>query len=349
MTFGRGDVVLHIVGHWFRRGRRFLPVRACKLTEVADSDSHLLNSWVAQRKVESVEVVYCVDRRYLPYFATSFFSLLDHLPAGVKTCYLVSPDISEQQITKLIDFARNKHGVTLTLIPASQGLVDDLPVSGHISATTYFRLWLGELLPDECHLVLYLDADVIIVQDFSSELQKCVERLDGTQELMALAAEDPGGGEHLHASGTHTAKYFNAGVIFLDLKRWRSQAVVDTFMYVANKYRSTIRWHDQDIINLALAQRIGELPPELNFFVGSADSGASRAKILHFPGDVKPWSDTWRIYPGWAMRKYHRARRRTRFHKPARRKTLPWLWRRAKHVFPKGFRATILAILKPSN
>lgn len=296
-----------------------------------------------------MEVVYCVDRRYLQYFATSFFSLLDHLPDGVSTCYLVSPDISEHEITDLIDFAMQNHDVTLKLIPASQGLVDGLPVSGHISATTYFRLWLGELLPEECELVLYLDADVIIVQDFSFELRKCADRLEATQELMAFAAEDPAGGEHLRGCGIDTTKYFNAGVILLDLRRWRAEALSNTFLDVARRYQSYIRWWDQDIINLALARRIGDLPPTLNFSVGLADPRASDAKILHFNGDVKPWSDTWRNYPGWAMRKYHRARRRTRFHKPARRKTLPWLWRSAKQVFPKSFRAKVLAILKPSN
>ena len=117
------------------------------------------------------------------------------------------------------------------------------------------------------------------------------------------------------------ALYFNAGVLLMNVRRWRSERVVERAIEFLQKHGDTISWADQDALNVILCGNWGQLDPSWNVqLITVGRYGESRYDnparlrrqralladpgILHYAGPHKPWH--WR-YAGLADRSFLRA------------------------------------------
>jgi len=88
------------------------------------------------------------------------------------------------------------------------------------------------------------------------------------------------------------AKYFNAGVMLIDLARWRAARVADSALNYLRAHWKSVAFWDQEGLNVALAGQWMELAPRWNRNVsvpGDRALGAVDGSILHFAGRLKPW------------------------------------------------------------
>jgi lipopolysaccharide biosynthesis glycosyltransferase len=177
--------------------------------------------------------------------------------------------------------------------------------------TAYYRMFLGEALPASVDRVLFLDADLLIEGDL---VKLWNQPFDG---YVVQAAPDA------YAGRLHTPRlsriafsegirflegtpYFNAGVLLIDLRRWRKENVVQRAVSFLWKYGDQLLYRDQDALNCSLAGRWKRLPPAWNFHelpedpdsweTGDASADELREaflhpSIVHFIG-LKPWSRT---------------------------------------------------------
>ena len=179
--------------------------------------------------------------------------------------------------------------------------------------TVYYRVFLGEALPESVERVLFLDADLLIEGDLA-ELWRLP--FDG----YVVQAVNDAYARRLHLSRlsriefaegvrfTNESPYFNAGVMLIDLARWREENVGRRAAEFLWKYGERFSARDQDALNCALAGLWKRLPPAWNFqeLPGRPDyweaGGASAEQvreafrspaIIHFIG-WKPWSRYWR-------------------------------------------------------
>jgi hypothetical protein len=86
--------------------------------------------------------------------------------------------------------------------------------------------------------------------------------------------------------------YFNAGVLLIDVVRWRSAGLTDTLVNYIRNNMSILRHHDQDAINAVLRGNIMPLPLKWNFTPRHADAdpkvlGTSRREFI--ASGFKPW------------------------------------------------------------
>ena len=100
---------------------------------------------------------------------------------------------------------------------------------GRVSHATYFRILAPELLPASLSRVIYLDADVRVASDLS---RLWAEPL---REHPVLAVRDAGAPlvssprglvNHRELGLAPELGYFNAGVMLLDLARWRAEPMI---------------------------------------------------------------------------------------------------------------------------
>jgi len=173
----------------------------------------------------------------------------------------------------------------------------------------YYRLYLGEILPETVDRVLFLDADVLVTGDLSELWRSPFEG--------AIVQAVPDAYAHeLHlprlraldlpedAAPDSTSGYFNAGVLLFDLARWREvqgSAKATSLMWT---HGANLQGRDQDALNLVLAGRwkplsiawnFHELPERLASWRAPADDAVSLReaardpRIIHFIG-CKPWA-----------------------------------------------------------
>ena len=187
--------------------------------------------------------------------------------------------------------------IHLLLVEPAQ--VEGLKVSKHISAATYFRLLAGRLLPERVEKVLYLDSDLLILDDIGA-----LWNVDITEYALA-AVVDQGNNKRPELGIESPADYFNAGVTLLNLKQWRGEDIGNQVLQFVRDHTEMIQYWDQDGMNAILRGRWLGLPLRWNVQNILYDANPARSNpvldpneraealknpaILHFTGKSKPW------------------------------------------------------------
>lgn len=193
------------------------------------------------------------------------------------------------------------------LSPASSR-VDRISLLNNPSAyppANFYRLLIPDLLPDSVRKVVYLDTDVVVKGDLA-ELWS-VEIGDA----LALAAQDVVPGRFGNCESidcrrhgvSPEQKYFNAGVMVINLEQWRAQGIADQVFRCLE--HGEFMFADQDALNIVLAGRWAEIEPRWNqvhpvhlvpswresHYDEDAFFAALNAPcIVHFTSRPKPWS-----------------------------------------------------------
>jgi lipopolysaccharide biosynthesis glycosyltransferase len=166
-----------------------------------------------------------------------------------------------------------------------------LPQDWGSSVMTYARLALPELMDEP--RVLYLDADMVVQADLSP-----LAHLDLQGKVVAAG---PNHDYTLAFAGLPCAElglppdapYFQAGVLVIDLPRWREIRLSERALdYLRTWPRHTKHW-DQSALNALLLDQWLRVPATWNTDAWPAQEGKAGysldAAVLHYTGPNKPW------------------------------------------------------------
>lgn len=214
-----------------------------------------------------VRVVYGVDKRFAVGLAASISSAVHRLRDNHwLEIFVIDGGLGRSHRRRLARSFEGCRCVIRWITPPRQK-VRRLKVGGQITAAAYYRLLIPELLSPEISKVIYLDADVIVRRDLTDLWAA------NTRPYPVLAVQDQG---IKYVSGPYgltnyqslgipdDAKYFNSGVMVLDLDKWRSDHLTDCIVQYLKDHSEHIRFHDQDGLNAVLWNRWGALDPRWN-------------------------------------------------------------------------------------
>jgi lipopolysaccharide biosynthesis glycosyltransferase len=169
---------------------------------------------------------------------------------------------------------------------------DGFSTNRHISRMTYARLFIHDVLPEGTSKVLYVDADLLVLDDlkplWETDLGGAVLAAVLDEMDLGVKSSDP-----RFAGVPRVRDYFNAGVMLIDLARWRQERVsARALQYLVSKPRSP--FSDQDALNVACDGLWKRLDPRWNFqnhyCTRITDiSPKQRPGIVHFVTGSKPW------------------------------------------------------------
>ncbi len=174
---------------------------------------------------------------------------------------------------------------------------------GNYSEASLYRMCLHEQLPESVERILYFDFDVIFERD--------VAELWNTDMggAWVVAAHDPERiwssrkkNYYLKALGIEEDRYFNSGVMLMDLKAIRKASEKGNVFWKAYRenraFFSGLRFpvFDQDLLNYLLSgdkEKLHLVDASFNYELCLFDRrfmrmDELRGKILHFPS-LKPW------------------------------------------------------------
>ncbi|WP_131668865.1 glycosyltransferase family 8 protein [Psychrobacter pygoscelis] len=240
-------------------------------------------------------IVFSVDNNYLPYavfVANQIINLEPNLDLDICICL---PDLSivpESFIASNIRF-----------IEIEVNGLEALPV-GRLSLSAYHRLFLPEILADDYQYLIYLDADIYVLQPFSKDIFTVIE---GFNESFAVAAAPDiselqlkvvkdsklkkieGYIKHYHE---YNHIYRNSGVLVFNVKNYLNQEIRDKVLDYAFDNIAKLQCHDQSALNGALKTDIALLPFRFNWQTHKLTINLIdeyQPYILHFIGENKPW------------------------------------------------------------
>jgi lipopolysaccharide biosynthesis glycosyltransferase len=258
-----------------------------------------------------MEILCGCDERFLPHAATMLCSLLEH--NRVSRVHLFHNSDFSGNLAALARFVA-KYDAEAVFYEISAERLQGFRVDKHASLATYYRLMAPRILPGSLKKILYLDSDIIVrhsLRDlWNMDLGGCplaaVEEplWDPTREEYAKfhSLKLPSG-----------AKYFNAGVLLINLDYWRRYNVHENAVAFIREFPEQVNYWDQDALNAVLVSRWIALPATWNA-VHQHISGVTRVPdpaIVHFSGPVKPWDWEWLEVEHPFKFEYHRYRRKT--------------------------------------
>jgi lipopolysaccharide biosynthesis glycosyltransferase len=199
----------------------------------------------------------------------------------------------EARIQTLVSNSVPPGSLMIHWVPVELKRFEACATASHISRMTYARLLIPDLLPKRVSRILYLDADILVFDDLSAlqdidlngfAIGAVLDRLDSLLKA----------GKTLWTKELPRVRnYFNAGVILVDLERWRNERISEKAIdYLSRHPRSPLS--DQDALNVVCDDGWQQLEPRWNFLNDhetaiSRIAARKRPGILHFAGRLKPW------------------------------------------------------------
>jgi len=196
--------------------------------------------------------------------------------------------------------------IELTWIPVEPGrlaaLKGTLRSFDTVSIESYHRLLLPELLPANLDKVIYLDCDLVVNRDLGElwDLDASTTSLLAVSELTTAAqfvSSKAGIRLHRELGLARDLKFFNSGVMVINLRRWRERQVSQQALTYVREAMQYLRWHDQEALNAVLAGDWAAIDPRWNVSMHVYRDAASRqdvalttdAYIVHYNSAIKPW------------------------------------------------------------
>ncbi|MCQ2247893.1 MAG: glycosyltransferase family 8 protein [Treponema sp.] len=251
-----------------------------------------------------MNIAFSTDDNYaLPTYVAAV-SVIKHNVDAKIDFFILTQGLSKENEDLLSSLKKHGNDVSVQILKIEETVFKDFPIrkSDHVSIATYFRLFLPRILEPNVDRILYLDGDLICVDnlnsfygaDISNYALSAVhdERNDDLEIFERLKYDFKNG-------------YFGAGVILINLKYWRENFIQEKcFDYIKNN-PTACKWHDQDALNAVLNGKILWADFRYNFTQGfffrkddlliskeyhdEIEEAKKSPCILHFSSNYKPW------------------------------------------------------------
>lgn len=242
--------------------------------------------------MKNINVVFSSNEKFVYGLCIAIYSLLKNNKNHKVSVYVLHSELTERNLEKIQKIQQYFSNSSIIIIKVNESRFKDLPLMEWYSIETYYRYILADILPKE-DKILYIDVDTLIINDIADlyEIDLQDYYIAGANpEWKVLNSLY---GDHMKNLGiSEEDLYINAGVTLMNLKKMRSDKMVDKLFENTIKYRKIIRMVDQDIINMTFKGRIKGIDSKYNFRMPLMIQNPEKlkdAKILHFTEEIKPW------------------------------------------------------------
>ncbi|UKK74840.1 glycosyltransferase family 8 protein [Segatella bryantii] len=265
-----------------------------------------------------INILLSTDDNYVMPTGVLMTSICENTKSEVTFYIMTNADFKDESRSSL---KRNiaKYNQNIVFIPVQPSATKDFPFGRpdqptHVSVATYYRLLITNLLPKNVDKIIYLDGDMIVMDDIADYFN---EDVDG---YAVGAVIDQDMDENVKDERLEYPKqdgYFNAGSLLINLKYWREHHAYEEFIKVMHEKSNIIIFHDQDVLNYVFHDKKKWLSPRYNiqteFLVAKkvARYGKELIKAIKNPLAIhfcmrgsKPWmircdnpfTEVWRKY-----------------------------------------------------
>jgi lipopolysaccharide biosynthesis glycosyltransferase len=272
---------------------------------------------------DPVTIVSAADDNYAMPLAVTIRSAIDRIASG-RTLHVAILDggLSIESKERLL-WSWNAPNVSIRWLEPPIAQIADLKTENHLNLVTYLRLFMPSLLPESQAKVIFLDADLLIQKDvgelWDTELGDAPVAAVNDYFTPYLNTRETIGRESIcdrYPDKCHpvpnyrelglkgTAGYFNAGVMLVNLRKWREWDVYHRAIELVRNNLDHVRYCDQYALNVLFSEKWKPLDPRWNQnsnlwawrdrYDGAFDTElfkllCSDPWIVHFTWIRKPW------------------------------------------------------------
>lgn len=261
--------------------------------------------------MESIKVISASDSNYVRHLGAMIISLLENTSSKENIeFFIIDGDISSDDKENLYQ-CTEKYGCKINFVKLNPECYRDLTVKSYVSQVTYFRIFLTEILEASVNKVIYLDCDIIIKGDIAKLWEFDVSQypLAAVEDVGMENTGDFGAVVKRNIAMPRRIKYFNAGVLIINLEKWRTENVSKKLRDYLLANKEKIVFADQDGLNAVFMEQWLPLPMEWNLQSGIFElldkdritrkdmmDAVLNPLIIHYTEKYKPWHST-NIHP----------------------------------------------------
>jgi lipopolysaccharide biosynthesis glycosyltransferase len=252
-----------------------------------------------------IRLIAAADSAYVLPLAVAVRSALETTSQPLEVLVL-DGGLTAQDRQRLLESWPESH-VDVHWLTLETAQLETLPVWGRMTSTTYCRLLLAGLVPHHWTRALWLDCDVLLRRDLAAlwDLEMGDRAVLAARDLVVPCLGSRYGVSPWKELGLDPrAPHFNAGVMLLDLERWRAEHIGERAIDYLRKYGDRVCFFDQEALNAVAVNRWGELDPRWNHIASMAGQAFLDAShldpavyrqvvenpfLVHYSGYLKPW------------------------------------------------------------
>ena len=228
-----------------------------------------------------------IDQNFGAFAGITITSLVHNNIAHDLHIHIIYDQLLDQDMHRLKQAEQLYRNLTLHFyqLVSTEGMTFVVP-DGHITQAMYYRYLFAELLPHSIERIIYLDSDIICQGDILPIWQSDL------QGRVLGAVRDWGEEKSCTRIGLTSGRYFNSGVLLMDLVKWRESNLTGRlFQWLREVGDIKILWGDQDALNAVIDGEFAELPHEYNRIVinDTVLRATDQDLIVHYIDYVKPW------------------------------------------------------------
>ena len=239
---------------------------------------------------KTVPIFFAVDDNYAPYLTVALESLKDN--ASDKYFYdinILVEGLSERH--KNIISGMQDDNIKITFCDVTEkvnSLCERLHLRDYYTRATYYRFFIPDMFP-QYDKGLYLDCDIAITRDVAEMyITPLGNNLVGAMSEEVITDIDVFGTYSEVVLGVPRNKYFNAGILVMNLREMRKMRIEEVFASLLNVKTYSVA-QDQDYLNVICHGRVKMLNLLWNKTPMPYSDPNKIPYIAHYKINFKPW------------------------------------------------------------
>lgn len=253
------------------------------------------SSAIEKSRNEAVDVFFAADKGYLPYLSVAVVSLSEKASSDrLYRIHVLSENLTPSDVIGIKK--RVKSNVKISVIDISDKLFHikeelALRLRDYYSSAIYYRLFIPEMFGN-LDKAVYLDSDIVLNDDVAKLFD-----YDIADNLLGAVADEsvlavPVFCEYVvkHVGLSSPEKYFNSGVLVMNLTKLREEKIRDKFIELLCKYNFKTVAPDQDYLNFLCQDKVAYIESGWNKHA-IAENVIEKEKLhlMHYNMFNKPW------------------------------------------------------------
>lgn len=248
---------------------------------------------------DTIKIVVASNNHYALLIAALIKSIEVNHKSGEKIdLYIIDDGISRASQEK-IRASASTDMVNMYWFKTSEAVPSNVTIPNDKSAfpiTTYLRLFAPHILPKGTKKYIYLDVDMIVLEDISKlwNVDLNGNIIAGVQDLCETAGSEWGGIPNYKELGiAPETLYFNAGMMVVDQEKWEKEDISNKVIKCIHDNMKSVNFPDQYGLNVVLANKWQPLDKRWNNF---AIVDTEDPFLIHYL-DIKPFFKTYNGLP----------------------------------------------------
>lgn len=238
-----------------------------------------------------VPIFFATDDNYAPFLAVTFKSILDNASKDFSyKFYVLTTNLSSNYEKRIKEFESEDVKVEFIFL---KDTIEKIKAKFHLrdyySIETYYRFFIANMFP-QYDKVLYCDCDVIVLGDIAELYNHNIDKyLVGACPEEVMTEVKIFGDYVEQALDVDCEKYFNAGVMLMNLKAFREENIEEKFFDMLQKYTFRVT-QDEDYLNVLCKGKVKL------FHLGWNKTAFKNKKfddkdlrLIHYKIHWKPW------------------------------------------------------------